>query len=225
MARHALDLTETLARAGVAASMENPEGSYLWGFLDFAPDLAYEDIRFTPCMFGAPYQKPTRLRCWNWRPTSLLNNRCKLVNDVFSCGRLRSEGHLVLEFGGGSTRKAATYVPGLCHSWVQDIRQHFVRALPVTPTRWLRCDPPPQVPCAATFSEGIRTCPLKPSVMKKIGPPRLDVGTPRVYATPVQACGRRWPPSVVSLPRLTEFIPTFGTSLDAAVTIPLEPRR
>ena len=126
VARNALDLVESLASKGAAVSMENPESSYLWSYLDFAADLPFEDVLFTPCLFGAEYQKPTRLRCWNWFPSSLANKRCTLVNGTFTCGRSREQGHRVLEFGGGSTKDAAAYVPGLCKAWAHDVREHFL---------------------------------------------------------------------------------------------------
>ena len=126
MARNALDLVESLASKGAAVSMENPESSYLWSYLDFAADLPFEDVLFTPCLFGAEYQKPTRLRCWNWFPSSLANKRCTLVNGTFTCGRSREQGHRVLEFGGGSTKDAAAYVPGLLKAWAHDVREHFL---------------------------------------------------------------------------------------------------
>ena len=82
MARHALNLAEKLAKDfGAAVSMENPEGSYLWQYLDFAADVPTTDVIFSACMFGADYQKNTRLRCWNWSPTSLLNKKCVLRDD------------------------------------------------------------------------------------------------------------------------------------------------
>ena len=77
VARHALDLAEALVRDyGAYVSMENPESSYMWAYLDPALDLGFQDVVFTPCLFGADYLKPTRLRCWNWVPASLTGMRC-----------------------------------------------------------------------------------------------------------------------------------------------------
>ena len=78
------------------------------------------DIVFTPCLFGASFQKPTRVRCWNWVPKAL-NQRCVLQDGQFSCGRSQAEPHEVLEFGGSSTAAAASYVPGVCAVWARDL--------------------------------------------------------------------------------------------------------
>ena len=126
IARNTLDLVEWLARdVGAAVSVENPKTSFLWAYLDFAEDVPYSDILFSACMFGAPYQKHTRLRCWNWLPPSLEGHQCSLTASGFSCGRTSTEGHEVLEFGGRSTADAAAYVPGLCSAWARDIRAFF----------------------------------------------------------------------------------------------------
>ena len=85
----------------------------LWAYLDFGPELEMTDVTFSACMFGSPYQKHTRLRCWNWTPVSIENQRCSLVGGVFSCGRTSAAPHSTLEFGGLSTADAAAYVPGL----------------------------------------------------------------------------------------------------------------
>ena len=57
VARHTLDLIESLVRLGASVTLENPESSYLWLYLDFSDDLPFEDLTFTACMFGAPYIK------------------------------------------------------------------------------------------------------------------------------------------------------------------------
>ena len=126
VARNTLDLAEWLVRdLGMAVSIENPERSYLWLFLDFSDGLPFVDATFSACMFGTCSQKNTRLRCWNWSPTSLLGQRCSLKGDLFSCGRPRAEGHVVLEFGSASTADAAAYSPDLCRAWASDVRSHF----------------------------------------------------------------------------------------------------
>ena len=125
VACHTLSLVEWLARKGAAVSMENPETSWLWKFLDFDAELAPVDVTFTACMFGAPYQKPTRLRCWNWVPPSMLGKRCTLSGDVFTCGRTRESPHSTLEFGSLSTSDAAEYVPALCTAWASDVFDYF----------------------------------------------------------------------------------------------------
>jgi hypothetical protein len=80
IARNTLDLAEWLVREGKAAvSIENPESSMLWAYLDFDPELEMTDVTFSACMFGPPYQKHTRLRCWNWTPASIEHQRCSLV--------------------------------------------------------------------------------------------------------------------------------------------------
>ena len=125
VARHTLDLVEELAKKGAFVTLENPESSYLWNYLDFDAGVEFEDICLTACMFGAPYMKATRIRCWNWAPNSLRDKRCRLSQEVFSCGRSQQEGHRVLEFGGASTKEAAAYVPLLCEAWALDIRHHL----------------------------------------------------------------------------------------------------
>ena len=84
---------------------------------------------FSACVFGAVYQKHTRLRCWNWTPTSLVGRRCSLVDGVFSCGRTQADPHVALEFGSLSTADAAAYVPGLCLAWAHDVRAHFLNTI------------------------------------------------------------------------------------------------
>jgi hypothetical protein len=80
---------------GALVSVENPATSYLWRFVDLLPqaDVLFSDIDLSACMFHAPYQKHTRLRCWNWAPTKL-NKVCRLNGTVFTCGRSQSEGWL-----------------------------------------------------------------------------------------------------------------------------------
>ena len=34
-------------------TLENPQSSYLWLYLDFREDLWFEDVVFSPCMFGS----------------------------------------------------------------------------------------------------------------------------------------------------------------------------
>ena len=97
----------------------------MWLYLDFSGDLAPVDLRFSACMFGADYQKHTRLRCWNWSPTSLSDQRCSLKGESFSCGRARELPHVPLGFGSASTADAAAYSPGLCQAWASDVRLHF----------------------------------------------------------------------------------------------------
>ena len=105
------------ADRGMIVSIENPRTSYMWNFfeqLDGEGEGAH-DIVLSQCRFGAPYQKPTILRCWNWYPQKL-EKTCSLSDGVFSCGRTQAEGHEVLEFGRGSTAAAAAYPPGLCEA-------------------------------------------------------------------------------------------------------------
>ena len=51
-----------------------------------------------------------------------LSKTCVLSGGTFSCGRSRSEGHEVLEFGGRSTSTAASYWPGLTEEWAKAIK-------------------------------------------------------------------------------------------------------
>ena len=121
VARNTLDLVEWAVRTLKATvSMENPASSYLWSFLDFAPDLAFTDVVFSPCMFGADIRKPTKLRCWNWNPAGL-NKQCVLKGGVFSCGRTRDNPHTTLEFGSRSTASAAAYEEVVCEAWAQEV--------------------------------------------------------------------------------------------------------
>ena len=78
-------------------------------------------------MFGAPFKKPTRLRCWNWYPDEL-NKVCSLKQGMFSCGKSAEAGHEVLEFGGRSTSTAASYWPGLTKEWASALRSRTVVA-------------------------------------------------------------------------------------------------
>ena len=73
VARNTLDLLEWSVRElGAVASLENPEASYLWLYLDFSADLVFQDATFSPCMFGADVRKPTKVRCWGWFPEALV---------------------------------------------------------------------------------------------------------------------------------------------------------
>ena len=103
---------------GAFVSLENPRRSYLWQYLEAFPaaDSEWTDVHFSPCLHGAAYQKPTTLRCWNWRP-SKLEGVCKATSEGFTCGRTREEGHEVLEFGGRRTSEAAEYAEGVCKKW------------------------------------------------------------------------------------------------------------
>ena len=108
---------------GAWVSIENPARSYLWPFLgdDHSFDVTCKDMVFAACRYGAPYQKPTRLRCWNWQP-SALEKTCHLKNGVFSCGRTKAEGHEVLEFGSRSTATAASYCREFTGAWAKELK-------------------------------------------------------------------------------------------------------
>ena len=122
IARSAFAFAVWAAERGFFVSLENPRTSYLWDFLEGenAGEKIFEDFYFSPCMFGAPFQKPTTLRCWGWQPKGLAK-LCSLHGDRFACGRAKSQGHEVLEFGGGSTKAAADYHPGVCQAWALDV--------------------------------------------------------------------------------------------------------
>ena len=133
IAGHTLYLPEWLVRdLQATVSFENPESSYMWTFLEFDNTLEFNDVIFSPCLFGADVAKPTRLRCWGWRP-SRLDNKCTLKGDTFTCGRTRANPHRVLQFGGGSTAEAATYAAGVCEAWAAEVHE-LVKDLH-TPTR------------------------------------------------------------------------------------------
>ena len=75
-----MDLAIWASRKGVAVSMENPKNSYLWTYMDTAEDS--QDVVFSPCRFGGEFRKPTRIRCWNWFPTTLDKDRNQEVGSV-----------------------------------------------------------------------------------------------------------------------------------------------
>ena len=121
IARHTLDVIEwAVDELDAKVSMENPESSYIWLFLDFRTDLWFEDVVFSPCMFGADVYKPTKVRTWGWRPRRL-DSKCTRSGENFACGRTRANPHTVLEFGGRSTATAAAYHPGVCGAWADDL--------------------------------------------------------------------------------------------------------
>ena len=90
----------------------------MWLYAERFPSAESEwrDVHFSPCLHGAPYQKTTTVRCWNWYPKKL-EGICKLKGNEFTCGRNRDQGHEVLEFGGRRTEGAAEYAPGVCKTW------------------------------------------------------------------------------------------------------------
>ena len=121
VARNTLDLIEwSVKTLKATVSMENPESSYMWPFLDFDPDLPFDDVVFSPCMFGSNIRKPTRVRCWNWNPVGLAK-KCVLKNGVFTCGRTRDDPRVALEFGSRSTASAAAYEEGVCQAWAAEV--------------------------------------------------------------------------------------------------------
>ena len=109
IALRALALAEWAAsELGAAVSMENPQTSYLWSFLEPDIGVPFIDAQFSACMYGPPYRKNTTLRCWGWQPSSLTKS-CSLKQGAFTCGRTAAQGHKVLEFGGLRTSDAAAY--------------------------------------------------------------------------------------------------------------------
>ena len=121
IARNTLDLIEwAVDELYAKVTLENPETSYLWSYLDFREDLWYEDVVFSPCMFGGETFKPTKVRSWGWRP-SRLDRKCKLVGGTFTCGRTKAEPHVTLEFGGARTNEAAAYIEEVCTAWAEDL--------------------------------------------------------------------------------------------------------
>jgi hypothetical protein len=69
IAESAFYLAEWAGKKGIAVTVENPKNSYLWTFIENT-SIA-QDVVFSPCCFGGKYRKPTRIRCWNWLPTTL----------------------------------------------------------------------------------------------------------------------------------------------------------
>ena len=124
IARNTLDLLEWAVRAlGAVATMENPESSYMWLFLEFADDLPFRDVTFSPCLFGSDMNKPTRVRCWGWFPADL-DKKCVMKDGLFTCGRSKENPHVTLEFGSRSTSTAAAYEPGVCEAWAREVAVH-----------------------------------------------------------------------------------------------------
>ena len=120
VAEQAYDLATWAAEELCAVvSMENPRNSYLWDFVAGLPqtDSEYSDVLFCSC-----FQKPNRLRCWNWHPTKL-EKMCSLEGDRFTCGGSRLEGHTVLEFGSLKTSVAASYGKKLCREWADALAE------------------------------------------------------------------------------------------------------
>ena len=118
----AWDLARWAADQGMLVSLENPRSSYLWEFVERSGDSGegWHDVTLSQCRFGAPYQKPTILRCWNWRPEKL-EKTCVLRDGTFTCGRSQQDGHETLEFGKSSTAAAAAYPEGLCEAMAVEI--------------------------------------------------------------------------------------------------------
>ena len=120
VARNTLNLVEYCVKSlGAMASMDNPSTSYLWSFLEFDEEVEFNDVVFSPCRFGAEYRKPTRLRCWGWRP-DVLDALCTRTLGRNSCGR---DQHTVLEFGSASTAQAAAYHEEVCRWWAMEVRE------------------------------------------------------------------------------------------------------
>ena len=121
IARNTLNVVEwAVDELHARVTVENPQSSYLWLYLDFREGLWYEDVIFSPCMFGSDFFKPTRVRAWGWRPRRL-DKKCTRVGKVHACGKTTDNPHTTLEFGGMSTAVAAAYAEGVCVAWAEDI--------------------------------------------------------------------------------------------------------
>jgi hypothetical protein len=125
VARHSLELAEFAhGELKAVVTLENPHSSYLWGYLAPTEMLPYRDVVYSPCALGGSLRKPTRVRCWGWYPARL-QAACNVLGDSFTCGRLRSDPHPALGFGGLSTAAAASYEPSVCKLWADEIRKFF----------------------------------------------------------------------------------------------------
>ena len=80
----------------------------------------FEDVVLSQCMFGTPYQKATRFRCFGWVPEEL-RKRCHgstRQTGKLPCG---NGAHRVLEFGGELTALSAAYPPNLCRAYARSL--------------------------------------------------------------------------------------------------------
>ena len=108
-------VTEAL---GCDVTWEQPSGNYMFLFLHACNLLDYEhqDHVLHQCRFGRPYKKATTFRCFGQFQPRQLALKCTFneVSGLYSCGRAEHEH---LEFGGASTRAAATYPESLCFAY------------------------------------------------------------------------------------------------------------
>ena len=81
--------------------------------------------------------KPTKLRYWNWYP-EVLNRRCTLAKDWFSCGRPKLDPHPTMEFGAHCTAAGAKYEQGVCEVWAKEIKEQLGR---VPSSQWAVPEP------------------------------------------------------------------------------------
>ena len=116
IALRAWDLAVWLADSlNAKVSLENPQSSYLWEFLDQeGTPHAYEDVTVSMCRYGADYNKDTRLRWLNGKLDGL-DLRCSIRRGCNTCGKK----HLRLGFEGEQTESAAAYPAGLCVKWAK----------------------------------------------------------------------------------------------------------
>ena len=98
---------------GIAASLEQPAGSWLWKLPQFISLLALAGVSlvlFPFCAFDTPWRKRTKLLLVNAQPLELLSRKCscKTAHQVLQ-GRSPS--------GRSWTSEAQPYPPALCRAW------------------------------------------------------------------------------------------------------------
>ena len=118
-----------LANFSSTGTWEQPLGSYMFPYLDFANALQAtptDTVLLHQCRFGRPFKKPTTFACFNGLKLRSLNRQCTTSH---SCGRT---WHQTLGFGQSSTSAAAEYPPALCRAYAADVAAHVRRLSSIT---------------------------------------------------------------------------------------------
>ena len=126
LAEVAAHIALKIVAAGGHASIENPGTSYLWELPTYQSLLqaGWHVCDFNACMFGAPWQKITRLLCSpGWHP--LLMRRCRWDSEArrYSCGHSGPHGPNPHTRLGDDVpcHVAAAYATGLCEAWAAEV--------------------------------------------------------------------------------------------------------
>ena len=114
------------AKHKAIVTIENPEMSYIWDFVGERGFVVENqtDVVFSHCMYGKPYRKHTKVRCFGWSPKEFAK-KCSQVNGEFACGRSRDNPHVTLEFGKGNTAEAAEYPKDACVAWANELAKEL----------------------------------------------------------------------------------------------------